>query len=200
MAYELNRELEQEVDRLKAQIFGISSRNRALEAQLLEAGASGQIEIEPLNSYDDLEDWAERFFAGRLVILPKAVRAAKKAEYADLKNISDCLSLLASEYVDMRRGVHSGGERYRQKCDELRVEVAPVGDALQNHRYRQQFTAPYQRGYIELDLHLAPAPGTSERGSWDPKRTFRIYFSWDSEQEVVVIGSLPGHLTTSLTH
>ncbi|WP_132982851.1 hypothetical protein [Thermomonas haemolytica] len=199
MAYEFNRELEQEIDRLKAQIFGISARNRSLEAQLAEYGEA-RVAVEPLVSFEDLEDWSERHFAGRLVILPKAARAAKKAVYEDVDHISSCLTLLASHYVDMRRGRDSAAESFRNECERLRVEVSDVGEALQNHRYRQQFLAPYQRGSIELDLHLAPAPGTSERGSWDPKRTYRIYFAWDSEQEVVVIGSLPGHLTTSLTH
>lgn len=199
MAYEINRELEQEIDRLKAQIFGISTRNRVLESKLAEDDA-GQPVIEHLNSYEDLEDWAEQYFAGRLVVLPKAARAAKKAIYSDLEHISRCLTLLAFHYVDMRRGVELAAERYKKNCEALRVEISDVGEALQNHRYRQQFLAPYQRGYIELDQHLAPAPGTSDRGSRDPQKTYRIYFAWDQEQEVVVIGSLPGHLTTGMTH
>jgi hypothetical protein len=200
LAYEINRDLEQELDRLKSQIFSVNARNRNLEAKLSESGSSDSTEFAPLNSYDDLEEWAEKYFAGRLVVLPKAVRACKKGEYEDLDRISNCLALLARQYVDMRRGLDEGGTRYREKCEELRVEISSVGDALKNHRYREQFIAPYLRATIELDMHLAPAVGTSERGSWDPKRTFRIYFAWDDEQEVVLLGSLPGHLTTSLTH
>jgi hypothetical protein len=200
LAYEVNEDLEQELDRLKSQIFGITARNRSLEAKLAESGSTGFEDFAPLSSYDDLEEWAEKYFAGRLVVLPKAVRACKKGEYEDLDRISNCIALLAMQYVDMRRGLDGSGSRYREKCDELRIEISPVGEALKNHRYREQFVAPYLRATVELDMHLAPAVGTSERGSWDPKRTFRIYFAWDDEQEVVLLGSLPGHLTTSMTH
>lgn len=200
LAYDVNRELEQEVDRLKAQVFGISAKSRALEEKLREKGVESVRRITPLTSYEEIEGWAETYLPDRLVVLPKAARAAKKSEYEDLGRITECISLLAFEYVDMRRGIEGALDLFREECGRIRVEVSPVGEALQNHRYRQQFTAPYQRGSIELDLHLAPAPGTAERGSYDPKKTFRIYFSWDQEQEIVVVGSLPAHLTTSLTN
>lgn len=199
LAYDVNQELEQEVDRLKTQVFSVNSRARIFEAKLLESGEKIQIEIEYPKSYEDLDDWAETFYPDRLIVLPKAIKAAKKSEYEDVEHIGRCLSLLAVEYVDMRRGVKGAQDLYQKKCNELRVEVSPVGTALQNHRYKQQFVAPYQNGYVDLDLHLSPASGTAERGSVDPKKAYRIYFSWDRDQELVVVGSMPSHLTTSLT-
>lgn len=200
LAYDGNQELEQEVDRLKKQVFSVNARARIFEAKLLEGGEKIQIEIEHPASYEDLDDWAEKYYPDRLIILPKAIKAAKKSEYEDVEHIGRCLSLLAVEYVDMRRGVVGAQDLYQKKCNDLRVEVSPVGSALQNHRYKHQFVAPYQNGYAELDLHLSPASGTAERGSVDPKKTYRIYFSWDRDQELVVVGSMPSHLTTTLTN
>jgi len=44
-----------------------------------------------------------------------------------------------------------------------------------------------------MDRHLVK--GTSR----DPRFCMRIYFFWDDEENVVVVGHLPGHLTTAAT-
>jgi hypothetical protein len=200
LAYEDNNLLRESVDRMKAQSFALSARIRTLEARVSspEGEPFGPTVIP--DSFEDLQEWAENEFPDRLVILPKAERAAKKAKYSDVSHIYKCLTLLATHYVDMRRGVDGASERYEKEALGLRVDVSSSGDAVSDRRYRDQFRAQYTDGQIELDLHLAPAKGTSERGSHDPRKTYRIYFAWDDELQVVVVGSLPDHLTTSLTH
>jgi len=200
MAYEANDEYKGEIERLQGQLYGLSAKVRALEGRLQERGESSVQSVEIPKSFDELEDWAEAHFPDRLVILPKAARAAKKSVYDDVTHIYQCLLLLANEYVNYRRNVDGAQARYMDGCSRLRVEVTPVGAALENRKYRDQFRAPYKSGYSDIDLHLSPAPGTSERGSYDPKKTYRIYFFWGDESEFVVIGSLPAHLTTSLTN
>jgi hypothetical protein len=198
LAYEVNGENTEEIERLRSQIFSLNAKTRHLEERLKHSGEPSEI-IEIPDSYDELRDWAERYFPDRLIVLTKALRTAKKALYGDISRVYACLKLLASEYVDMRRGVDGAGEQFSRACEALRVEVSGVGSALDDRRYREQFTVPYKSGSAEMDLHLCPAPGTAERCSVDPKKTFRIYFFWDSEDEVVVVGSLPAHLTTKLT-
>lgn len=197
-AYESCSSLEAEIDRLKRQQFGVVAKARALEARLA-AFEDRVFEVPLPDSLDELDDWATQYFPDRLVVLSKATRAAKKAVFEDHRQIYRCLIVLARQYVDMRRGLAGAGEAYAAVLRDERLEISGVGDALDDHRYREQFVAPYKSGQIELDTHLAPARGTSERGSRDPKRTYRIYFAWDEQDEMVVVGSLPAHLTTSLS-
>jgi hypothetical protein len=42
-----------------------------------------------------------------------------------------------------------------------------------------------------LSMHLAGSP------SRDGRYGLRIYFAWDEEQQLVVVGQLPDHLTNS---
>jgi hypothetical protein len=198
LAYEVNGENTEEIERLRSQIFSLNAKTRHLEGRLKQGGELAET-VEIPDSYDELRDWAERYYPDRLIVLSKAVRTAKKALNGDVHRVYACLKLLASEYVDMKRGVDGAGEQFDRECERLRVEVSGVGNALDDRRYREQFTVPYKSGSAEMDLHLSPAPGTAERGSVDPKKTFRIYFFWDAEDEVVVVGSLPAHLTTRLT-
>ncbi|WP_157489377.1 hypothetical protein [Lysobacter sp. Root916] len=200
MAYDANEEYTAEIERLQGQLYGLGAKVRALEGKLLERGDATVQAVPIPSSFNELAGWAETYYPDRLVVLPKAARAAKKSVYDDVAHIYQCLMLLADEYVDYRRGEPGAQMKYQDACSHLRVEVTPVGAALDNRKYRDQFRTPYKSGYSEIDLHLSPAPGTSERGSYDPKRTYRIYFFWDEENEFVVVGSLPAHLTTSLTN
>ncbi|WP_123646793.1 hypothetical protein [Lysobacter enzymogenes] len=199
MAFEVNAQLTDESSRLESQIFAVNAKARMLESRMLEQGGDVQRVFDIPASFEDLDEWAETNFPDRLIFLPKALRAAKKSVYEDVEHIYRCLIFLATDYVDYRRGVPGAQDRYQYGCSGLRVEITPVGSALDNRKYRDQFRAPYKSGYAEIDLHLSPAPGTADRGSVDPKRTYRIYFFWDDAAEIVVVGSLPGHLVTSLT-
>ncbi|WP_420008800.1 hypothetical protein [Xanthomonas sacchari] len=197
-AYEVTKDYEEEIGRIKSQFHAALGKVDSLSSALAKSGAEIEQDVDFPDRLDEMSDWAEKYFSDRLVITAKAVRAAKKSVYEDVGHLYKCLQLLAVEYCDMRR---SGlGDAYRARSSELRVEVSDAGVSAANHRYKQQYEFSYNGGYEIADLHLCPAKGTAERGSVDPRRSYRIYFYWDEELKMVVIASLPGHLNTTLTN
>lgn len=195
-AFEVAKEYEEEIGRIKSQFHHALNKVSVLNSTLESLGGLTCQQVDIPNTFDDLQDWAQKYYPDRLVITAKSIRSAKKSVYEDIPHIYKCLQLLAVEYCDMRRGCN---DKFVESAAGLRVEVSDVGVALNNHRYKQQFEVSYNGGYEIADLHLAPAKGTAERGSVDPKRSYRIYFFWDEQLGMVVVASLPGHLNTTLT-
>jgi len=196
-AYEVTKDYEEELERIKSQFHEALNKISALNSALASAGAELNQDVDFPESLEDLQEWAERYFSDRLVITAKAVRAAKKSVYEDVEHLYKCLQLLAVEYCDMRRT--GASESYRARSSELRVEVSDAGASAANHKYKQQYEVSYNGGYETADLHLSPVKGTAERSSVDPRRSYRIYFFWDEILQMVVVASLPGHLNTTLT-
>ena len=86
-----------------------------------------------------------------------------------------------------------GGSDFQLKCKEaeaaLGVRISPSGDAVDMRQYEKEYRVRWEGKQYKLDMHLA---GSDSR---DKRRGLRIYFAWDGEQELVVVGHLPTHLT-----
>ena len=70
-----------------------------------------------------------------------------------------------------------------------RGAITDIGAGRQGETYYVQ----YQGRRRKLERHLAK--GTS----MDPRYCLRIYYFWDEQNQMVVIGDLPRHLDTSFT-
>ena len=77
---------------------------------------------------------------------------------------------------------------------DLGLEREPVGEALNNHRYKQSYRRLYEGKTIWLDDHLKWG------GGFDPATLFRLYFHYDEASGKVIVGHLTTHLPNSLTH
>jgi len=174
----------------KARLHQFSVRIEALEARLAELGG-GYREPNPL-SLDDIGEWAARNLSGRLIITPKAERSAQHSAHENVSHVYDCVYLLGTTYRDMKRGLRNR-EELNQKLAELSVRISQTGKAVETSRFEGEYSVIWEGRHYKLYMHLAGSD------SFDPRYVLRIYFAWDEEQELVIVGHLPGHLTNSLT-
>jgi len=82
-------------------------------------------------------------------------------------------------------------EAYELALQELQLEESPTGDGVKYAA--EQYSVVYGGARRPLDRHLK---GSNSR---DRRYGFRLYFFWDEEGEVVVVGWLPSHLDNRLT-
>lgn len=174
----------------KARLIQFTARIEALETQLAEVGNAAR-EPNPA-SFDELGEWAARNLSGHLVITPKAERAAQRSAHEDVSHVYDCLYFLGTTYRAMKRGL-CGKEDCEHGLAELGVRVSPTGKAVDMARYEGEYSAVWEGQRYKLNMHLAGSPSREGRFG------LRIYFAWDEEQELVVVGQLPEHLTNTLS-
>jgi hypothetical protein len=148
-------------------------------------------------TWDDLETWVECFGNDRLVLLPQAAKAARSSAFQDIPFVYKVLEFLVERYVPLRtRNQEEEGPRlrYETALAELAIEVSPVGDAVDDKRYKKEYRRRYNGKDIKLNLHAKRGVG------FDPATVFRLYFWYDDANERVVVGHLPSHLTNRISH
>lgn len=183
------RQLEAELEDQRRQVRSLLARVEYLETALQAKGVAEVIQYP--EDWDQLDEWTSRHLSDRLRLLQRAARAAKKAEYSDLALACRALQLLAGPYRDMKLGV-SSKPAFHQACAELGLEVSPTGEASIS-RYSDEYVVTYGGQRRELDLHLKKGAAREARNC------LRIYFFWDDDAGQVVVGHLPGHLTTAIS-
>lgn len=181
------------IDELKKQISNLKVYNESLKAQLTNIkGQNGIEEIEIQDSYEVMSDWIAKYFPGRLLLHSRAAKSIKNAEYEDVGAVYEALKLLGSYYYDMRIGSKTK-EEFEQECLRLCIEegrsISDVGAGEQDDEYY----VVYEGKKTKLDRHL------SKGVSRDRRYCLRIYFFWDDENSIVVIGDLPHHLSLRIS-
>lgn len=185
---EAERELEEALGELRA----ARARIAFLEERLRAEQRDPDRDVPPLAEYQQLASWAEQHLAGRLVLLPRAIREAKDGLFEDVALVGRALLYLAGPYRQMRL---LGGEGARRANEEalatLGLENSSVGGDITRHADR--FRVEWRGQKRLLDQHIKN--GTAR----DPRHCLRIYYFWDEEDQIVVVGSLPGHIRTGAT-
>lgn len=145
-----------------------------------------------LGSYEELPAWVSEHYSGRVALAGRAMRALKGAEFENVGLVGEAIHLLATTYWDMKTG---GGLDLRDAFEgalrDLRLLETPSIRPGQQGKARDDFVIEWNQHRLTLDRHLKNRSGTR-----DPKRCFRLYFSWDNATQQVVIGHLPGHMKT----
>lgn len=171
----------------ESQIYWLRERNEALEQKILEL--SGVVSEVPIpTSYDELSNWANQYLPGKILLTGRAIRAAKGALFEDVGLVYKSLVLLANEYRDLKMG--KGGEVFYEKLKGLNLECSASFAGERAGEFGDTYIVKYAGRNRELDMHLKWGNAREER------RCLRIYFFWDEEKSVVVVGSLPAHLKT----
>jgi len=180
-----------EAQEVRAQTFGLRARIRALETRLSDLpGAAAEPPIP--ESLENFQDWCRKHLAGSIEIHNRALQGIKKSVYEDLPLIYRALLALRDYYVPMRlEGGKARVEAFEAACRALKIEDAPVGDALRTHR--DQYTISYGGRPRLLERHLKKGK------AHDEGCCFRLYYFWDDESQCVVVGWLPSHLESALT-
>jgi hypothetical protein len=189
-AWELAASVEAELQSAQQEVRNLRARVGFLLSKLTQKPE----EVIPIPStLEDLSDWQE-YVAGQVVFAPRALRAATKFVFAEPQLVYRSILLLANEYRSMRLGVSDDArERYQQHLGELKLKDGlSISESRSGEQKDDYFIDhPLHPGKrIMLDHHLRR--GTDR----DPRNLLRIYFHWDDEEGLVIVGWLPGHLET----
>jgi hypothetical protein len=184
------READDERNQIRARAMVLAARVRALEAQL--GRSADKITAKP-HDYDEIGPWVEKEFAGRMKLHSRALRGLKDAVFGDLQLVCDLLALLASDYVDSKRGDREAWQRFENNLKSHGVDFSKSISEARAGEQGDEYFVRYKGDRTFLEWHLKK--GTSR----DAARDLRIYFFWDDEDEEVVIGYLPGHLDNRIT-
>ncbi len=145
----------------------------------------------------DVLEWVEQNFEGKLCFHERARDLMEKTppDRVNMELLCDALEYLAEEYRDELLGTIDGIQRDR-RCSEKYgrpFQVVPTKGPSVN-MYPNDYKIKYYIGHkgkpVEslLDLHLKVGN--------DPDSLLRIYFLYDKEKKMIVVGSLPEHLRT----
>jgi hypothetical protein len=187
-----------ELDYEKHRSIVLQCAVESLRAQLEEkTGKSLDEEVPIPETYEGMQEWVEEHLAGRLVFLPRAARAVKDAVYEDVPLVYKGLLLLANEYRNMRLRVEEAGkEKFEARCGELGLRFGGSMTEVAAGQYESEYYVDYPVGSglkHKLEFHL-------RKGSTkDDRLCLGIYFFWDDQARLVVVGSLPAHLRTRAT-
>jgi hypothetical protein len=181
---------QQEANAVKAQAFALRDRIRALEKELKEETGKSQTDIP--STLNGFENWCKQHLSGSVEVANRAFQGVRKSEYEDPQTIYKALLVLRDQYVPMRR---EGGPEKRRAYEEalaaIRLEESGTGDGIKFDS--DLYSVQYGNRRMALDRHLK---GGKSR---DPRFCFRLYFFWDDETEVVVVGWLPSHLDNRMS-
>lgn len=188
--YNSSAELEENLQRVERERFNLRAQLDGLRAGLGEA-ARAQIPLPA--SLDELEDW-QRHVAGQLWIAPRAIAAAGKSEFRDPKVVFESLLLLANEYRQMRirggdelRVAYEAGLQRLKLTEARSISESRVGQQGEEYYVNHPFLVGKR---VFLEDHLRRGTDRDQRNS------LRIYFAWERQEQLVIVGWLPSHLTT----
>lgn len=164
----------------------VSLQFQPIEGDRIAADES-QADQQPRRAVSDLGSWAAAN-ADRVIVLKRALHAAKKSPFEDGEFFFAALDILANTYRDVKLG-QVDRMSFKDACDRIGLDYggsiaeAPGEEYFFNWGGRRVF----------LDQHIG-------RGiSRDPRYCFRAYFTWDADEGKVIIGWTPGHLATRTT-
>lgn len=185
-----------ERDAARKEVFDLRTRLSMMTSGEQDEDDSPQ-ELDYPTSFEGLEDWVESRYEGRVHITKKALKAARsvRSEPYIVKKAYEAIDLLANEYIDAKAGGAQARERLLERQRTTQLEVTKVGEAINNHRYADEYFATVGGARLRLDMHVREFGGTD----FNPERQLRIYFNLDESNGRVVIGHLPTHLTSSHT-
>ncbi|MCB1885608.1 MAG: hypothetical protein KDG89_16720 [Geminicoccaceae bacterium] len=185
----------EEVELLRGQQYWLQSRVDHLLAELEAAGRDPDPRLAFPADYKEMDDWVNRHLSGQVFLTPRAARGAKNAVFEDVGLVYQALLMLGREYRAMRQ--HGGSARieaFRTRLAALGLVEEPTGEVTRLLERGKEFLVAYDGRERLLERHLKN--GGNAR---DPRRCFRLYFFYDEDRHLVVVGSLPAHLTTRAT-
>ncbi len=183
-----NKKLTDEISCLRSDKDRLIALNDKLRAQ--PEKSLSQISLP--SKYKDFSPWIEQLLVGRLKLHPRASRNLKDADYQNPQLVAKAILLLANEYRNMRIGLCEP-KVFEEACNKLKLRY---GKAITDNRAGEEgesYFVDYFGCRRRLDFHLRN--GSSK----ETKYTLAIYFFWDEDNKIVVIGDLPKHLDTRAT-
>lgn len=191
-AVERQTTVEVERDAAYREAVGLRYRIRTLEsATTLSSGKS--IEDKPLKDMADIEQWAAQHLGGRIVLLPRAIRETESYPFEDPKRFGEALLLIRDFYVPMRRG-EVERENYQEALQQAQLHESLCFDDRSSIKGFPEYRINYKGRPHWMERHF------KYRTGYDPTSMFRIYYIWDEEEQVIVVGHMPSHLDNKKTN
>ncbi|MEL7648672.1 MAG: hypothetical protein AAGU76_11300 [Sedimentibacter sp.] len=146
---------------------------------------------------EEVPDWVEKYFSGRLIFHDRAKSLISKTPTTevDMNLLCDAIEYLAHEYRAFLTGEITK-EECAKACSETynrNFNVSPSGD-MSIQAYSFEYKVKYGVGFtgkpkeVALNQHLKVGN--------ENKNLLRIYFFYDNDKKLIVVGSLPKHLKT----
>jgi hypothetical protein len=183
------KDAEDQRNQERARSIVLSARVRRLELRL---GTTTKVAPAP-SDYGEVATWVESEFAGRMKLHARALRGLKDATYSDISLVCKLLRLLATEYVNGRRGDREAYKRFEEGIRHEGVDLSKSISGTRAGEQGEEYFVRYKGERRLLEWHVKK--GVSR----DARRDLRIYFFWDDEDEEIVVGFLPSHLDTRIT-
>lgn len=193
--------VEFEYELLREELERAQATSDELRAQLQRAwqrrreGGTGQDGYERPCRLQEVLGWC-RQFSGRLELLGRAERGLKSGQYENAGLVADALALLADEGWSFHAGEEGGRERLEQACSRLGLRWGgSISDTRAGQEGEMYFVTypPGSQRRRKLEWHLAKG------NSHNPCECLRVYYLWDAERKLIVVGWLPGHLDNRMT-
>lgn len=192
------------ISELRAEKVQISTKFESIIEKLNKTITEREFEIERCRSLDcrpklpgDVSEWVEAQFAGKLIFHQKAKDLMHTVEpgEVDTRMVCDALEYLATDYrSSLLREIDD--DELRLRCSRKYgrpFEVVPL-TGLSGDAYPAEYKIKYYIGHAgkpvesPLDLHLRVGVASDN--------LLRIYFLYDKDKKLIVVGSLPKHLKT----
>ncbi len=188
---------QQDVQRMQGEISLLKSENyrlRSLSDNSYVVDQTANVD-RVLESYDDLEDWAEQVLGPQICIHSKALKDCRKNGHPDmLGRIADTLIAIRDYWIPFRL---EGGLDKKEAAEKALAALGVDDEACFTRREKAAERPDYsiQDGTIRRVLHDHFKYGNSRHNS----EQFRIYYSWDDENRRLIIGKMPSHLPNDMS-
>lgn len=173
----------QEAERAEAaerQLASSWARIEQLENALKVNGAEADILERQPAAWQDIVDWCDRRFSGKLSLAPSARRGLRKPVFGDFQLAVQCLEWLATEARD--RFIGGGGALANISISEG-VTNAPCGS--------DEYPFVFQGRRLTANWHIKNGGNTRQ-----PERCLRIYYAFDEVARQIIVSDMPAHLRT----
>ena len=189
--------VEAEIERLKAESARLDAKAIALQHKIESRPyPTEERKIDrKLQSYTELEDWADEVLGEHVYIHQAALKDCKKNGHDNmLDQISAALVVIRDYVVPFK--MHGGLDRRsvaREKLGELGMEDTPCFADRDEAKRVPSYSIPYEGETCVLYDHIKYGNG------YDNANQIRIYYFWDVRKQRFVIGKMPSHLRNNLT-
>lgn len=152
------------------------------------AGPSSQVDT---TSLKNLDQWAT-LNSDRIVVMPRAISAAKRSPYENPPLVYECLDLLANEYRLTKLG-EIDRNAFKDKCISMGLDLGRSVEPSRAGEAGEEYFVRWCGRRLWLDQHIGKSTAR------DPRFILRIYYTWSEADSKVIVGWLPSHLTNSKT-
>jgi hypothetical protein len=193
--YEIEKQLEDVTSALRqtASEYERLREDRADMLLALDAWRNGR--AMPIQSVTHARSWCRFNLRDEVLIAERAFECCEELGFhRNPEHIADGLRFLSECYVPYRLG-EMVPAAYHESCKERNWEpLPPLSNMRSARNYGRQYFVEFEGKDYMLDLHI--------KRNGDPNKQVhvRIYFTWDEERKVLIIGHMPWHLDNSKTN